>query len=450
MAFWSRIVDLVLPKRRGSVGDRVITAPPLWQQFWRIGGSLRPEDISEILRLADTGQVWRLVDLGNESRQKDPHLQAVLYTREIAAASLPWKVLEPEDATEQEKAAAALIRYVIATASGGNDGSVGIPALVAHLQRGNYFGYSVAETDWRKSEGWLVPAGFWTTPHRLFAFDSWDGKLKWSPLGPGWQTDLIDLLEEMPARFIQHQPTINGDVAAREGLLRVLVWAALFRNWTLRDWLTLAELAWKPWRIGTYHGDDNQEDRNVLWNIITSLTTTGAAVKSDRVDLDIQWPENGRAGSGRSAHAELFSVLGEGISKAVLGQTLTTEAGVKGTQALGSVQQLVRQDYKRADAMACSATLQRDLWTPLVRMNFGDKVRVPVALLVADEGVDRLQFAQAIQALQHAGLRIPAKWVRNEFGMPEPLEGEELVIPITVELPDEPANDGDENEKEAA
>lgn len=429
--------------------DRVVTVPPLWQQFWRIGGGLTPNDVSHILRLADTGQVWRLVDLGNESRQKDTHLQAVLYTREIGIASLPWKVLDPEDANERELEAGELIRYVLENANGGNDGSVGVVPLVAHLQRGPFFGYSVAETDWQKFDRWLVPAGFWTVPHRLFAFDGLDGKLKWSPLGPGMQASLVDLLEEFPARFIQHQPHVNGDVAAREGLIRVLVWAAIFRNWTLRDWLTLAELAWKPWRIGTYKvgasGSANKEDIDALWRVVESLTSTGAAVKSSAVELDVHWPENQPNGS-RSAHGELYSVLGEGMSKAVLGQTLTTEASARGTQALGTVQNQVREDYRRADAMACNATLMRDLWMPLIRMNFGDGVRCPAVMLVPDEGIDRLHFAQAMQALQSAGLRIPARWVRSEVGMPEPIEGEELMIPITVEPP-EPEQD---DEKEAA
>src|ERR1700723_1961153 len=75
--------------------------PPLYYQHTRIGGSLTPDDVSNILRTADTGYHWRLKDLGNECRQKDGHLQAILATRELAVASLrPHVTPASEDAID--------------------------------------------------------------------------------------------------------------------------------------------------------------------------------------------------------------------------------------------------------------------------------------------------------------------------------------------------------------
>ena len=66
----------------------MVATPSLYYQHTRIGGSLTPEDVSNILRTADTGYMWRLADLANESRQKDCHLQSILGTREMAIAGM--------------------------------------------------------------------------------------------------------------------------------------------------------------------------------------------------------------------------------------------------------------------------------------------------------------------------------------------------------------------------
>lgn len=435
MSLLTRIANAFRP--RTIVTERVIAPPALWQQFGRIGGGLTPEDVSNILRSADLGDITRLVDLGHQSRQKDTHLQSVLGTREMAVSGLPMRVIEPQDSSREERKCADLFRSIIDQATGrADDESFGFRELIAHLSSAPYFGFSVAESDWRKRDDRLVPGGFWAAPHRAFAFDQNDGRLKWAPIA-GTTSNLVSLPKEHPGRFIQFQPRINGDVQAREGLIRVLTWAALFRNWTLRDWMTLAEIAWKPWRIATYKAGASEEDRQNLWNIISTLTTTGAAVKPESTDLEIHWP-GGQVSSttgGQGAHNELYKSLAEGISKAVLGQTLTTEASQRGTQALGTVHNLVREDILNADASSISAVLMRDLWSVVKRLNFSERVRTPVVILDTSVGRDQLAFSQAVKNLSDAGVPgISAKWVLSEFGAPEAEEGEPLVVPITVDL----------------
>lgn len=432
MGFWDRVATVFGARRNTQyVGARIVTEPSLLEAYWRIGGNLTPEGVSNILRLADTGEVWQLVDLGNESRRKDTHMQSVLATRELAIAALPIKVIEPEEPSAQELEAVDLCKRTI-DAPGGIDDQVGFAPLVAHMQRGVYFGYSVGETDWQIERGRLVPRGWWQVPHRLFAFDHVDGRLKWSPLTVrGLRQGYTDLLREFPARFVQHQPRTNGDVAAREGLIHVLTWAALFRNWTLRDWLMLAELSWKPWRVATHENHD-KEIVDTLKAAIRSLTTSGGAVLPAGAKIEVFWPGGTSSPAGRGNHGELFDVLGKGMSKAVLGHELAIDSASRGTKEQGQGANWVRQDIKEWDALSVAATLRRDLFTPLVRLNFGENVRVPVVVPVASEEIDRLAFAEAIGELKKAGLRIPARWVRGEFGMPEPGDDEEV---LEVEVP---------------
>jgi hypothetical protein len=55
-------------------GSRLPTLA-LNNQFSRIGGAITPLQVSAIIQEADDGTTYRLVDLMNECRQKDCHLQ---------------------------------------------------------------------------------------------------------------------------------------------------------------------------------------------------------------------------------------------------------------------------------------------------------------------------------------------------------------------------------------
>ena len=71
-----------------SSRGRVIDDLPLWNQNARIGGGLKPADVTRIIRQADSGNMASLMDLANESPQKDCHLQAVLSQSEESIAGL--------------------------------------------------------------------------------------------------------------------------------------------------------------------------------------------------------------------------------------------------------------------------------------------------------------------------------------------------------------------------
>lgn len=445
MSVWNRIKAALAPSDVAI--PRVLTPRPLSQQFSRVGGGLTPQQVSSIILSADAGNVCRLVDLANEARQKDGHLQSILGTREMAVTRLPWKMVAPEAPTVREQEATEFAERAWAGAVGGVESDIGVSDALHKLQQAVYLGFSVVETRWALDGGRLVPGGFWWVPPRRFVFALEDGSLRHADFGR--TSAAVDLSAAFPGKFVQHQPIVNGDVPAREGLARVLMWSALFRNWTLRDWLTLAEIGWKPWRLGKYRKGANQEDIDALQRALDSLTTTGTATLPEAAELEVKWPggQVGGGGAGRSAHSELHGKLGEDMSKAVLGQVLTSDSGERGTKALGQVHERVREDIRDADAWALASTLQRDLIRPLIGFNYAADVRAPALVPVTNESVDRLDFAEAIERLHGVGLRIPQQWVRSEAGVPEPEAGDEL-LPIPVEFADDDAAEDDDRGEE--
>jgi len=398
----------------------------LVNQFTRIGGALTPTTVSAIIREADVGNLHRLVDLGNESRQKDGHLQSLLGTREAALVGLK-RVIEPFDSDADNVLVADFVRTAIGAAIGNGDDTVGFGDMIAHLSGAVFYSYAVSEIDWQRVGGWVVPLGFRNVSARRFNFSSEDGVLIFHDQNSGVPTGVGEQLHRVwPDAFIQYQPRVTGDVAAREGLIRVLVWAALFRNWTLTDWLRLAELAWKPWRMGKYKPDASDKDIDDLYTALENLSSQGVGVFSDRATIEVQWPERGRG--GKPDHATLIELLGHEMSKCVLGQTLTVEPGERGARSLGEVHDRVRKDLREVDALGVAAAFIRDLIEPLVRLNFGAGTPLPKFAFATDDAVDVGAFSRAVEGLVRAGSKLKQEWVRDKIGAPDPEPGDELLL----------------------
>ncbi len=431
-----------------ALRSRVVKDQSLWDQFQRIGGGLTPVQVSEIIREADAGYPARFVDLINEARQKDCHLQSVLFTRESAVVRLKWE-LHVEGSTKKKPKGARQTKLVEQALRG----NPALPALIAHLAGADYYGYAVSEIDWGvDARSRMVPIGFTNLSARRFGFRNADGKLIWrDSTTNGVEVDL----SAYPRKFIISQPRITGDVPAREGLGRVLSWASLFRNWTVSDWLKLAELAWKPWRIGVYKKDADEKDIDHLEALVEGLVASGSGTHAETVDLQLKWPEGGAGGSGKAAHGELFDRMGAEMSKAVIGQTLTTEQGSRGSQSLGKVHNDVRNDILEFDAKHIAAVITRDLIRPLIELNFGPGAPVPEFRFITRDSADMKSFAEAVEKL--AGptvkMRIGAEWARDEMGIPEPEDDDELLGSLEVDVSDldtpDPTNDPPEGEDDS-
>jgi phage gp29-like protein len=410
--------------------EPVIQEQQLWLQFQRIGGNLTPQQVSQIIIEADGGHISRFVDLANEARQKDGHLHSVLQTRELAVKGLEWSIEPPEKANGKEKRAARNCEAALRN-------SENLPDLIHHLSgAGPYHGHAHAETMWKKSGRWVVPDRWKLIHPRRFIFAQADGSLVFTDTGI--ESEAIDLIEAFPGKFIRYQPIVNGDARVREGLARILVWLALFRNWDLRDWLQLGEIGWKPWRIGKYTKEADKRDIEILKRVLRTLGTTGAAAIPDTTELNIEWPKGTMPTGGRSNHRELFDCMGAEMSKAVLGQTLTTEQGDRGSQSLGNVQDRVRGDILAADAIGEASAITRHIVRPFYQLNEGSTVRPGYFRFKTEDAVDLVQFTTAMKNLAGkggAGLRVPASWVRKQGGIPDPKEGEETIGGALEEKP---------------
>jgi len=423
----------------GKPGGESDGSPPWTEKYQRRAGSeLSPQYITTCNRNADLGRMSAYADLLDELHAADPHLSAVLFKRSSRVASARWEVT-PTNTTRKKALAKETARFCTELVQG-------IPHLsqvLLHLLGAIYHGRSAVELMWGETAGLgFVPQTVLPIhPRRLsYAAMNWELHLYDETGQPSKHTMYPGTpLSAYPAgKFVVHRPTSRGEYPTREGIGRIVQWFALFKRWTMRDWMAFAELAGRPGRIGYFGtGGANPEVRanalpaatpdhvKDLHYAMQEWTGAAFAVLPDTVRAEFV---NIAAGY-QDLHEKLIALINAEISKAVLGGTLTTDPGKLGARALGDTQQDEQLLIARWDARVLGEALTYQLLAPAVRYNYGPDAPVPQLILDVSPDKDRVQFAQYVKTLAEAGLNIPQSWVRDELNIPEAKQGESVLVP---------------------
>jgi len=201
---------------------------------------------------------------------------------------------------------------------------------------------------------------------------------------------------------------------------------SLVKKYSIKDWVTFAEVYGMPIRLGKYDATATQEDRDALIQAVIQLGTDAAGIISKNTEIEfIQSVKDAK---------NIYEALGEfcnkEMSKAVLGQTLTADVGNGASYAATKTHNEVRRDLTKADAKALAETLRRYLFHPLVRFNLGDGPNLPWMKHDLSEPEDEEKSAKVYSILiKDVGLPVGKKHVYEKFNIPEPEKGEEILTP---------------------
>lgn len=231
----------------------------------------------------------------------------------------------------------------------------------------------------------------------------------------------------LPAnKFIVHKYKARSGHTSRAGILRVVAWMYLFKNYDLKDWASFAEIYGLPLRLGKYAPGASDSDKAALMQALIQIGSDAAGIIPDGTSIDFITTEKT---SSSDLYERLARYCDEQISKAILGQTLTSDSG-GGSYAQSKTHNDVRHDLTVADCKALASTLRRDLIRPLCIFNFGEDKRIPYIRFDCEESEDLTQTATILGTLiEKVGLRVPTSFVYKKFSIPEPEEGEEIAKP---------------------
>lgn len=367
---------------------------------------LTPQRLGALLRAAEDGDATAYLELAEQMEEKDLHYRAVLATRKLQVASLEVTVEAASDQAD-DVAAADLVRLAL------NRSSLQIELFDILDAVGK--GFSVSEIIWETSEKQWMPRKIeWRDP-RWFEFDRVDGR---TPLlrGIGASTPLT------PFKYVTHVHTSKSGLPIRGGLARPVTWAYLFKNFDIKAWMVFVEAYGHPLRVGKFGPGASPQDKATLLRAVREIAADAAAIIP--AGMEIQFVESKLSGT-TSLHKEQADWFDKQVSKAVLGQTGTTDVGQHTGTA--NAHERVREDIEAFDAMQLGVTLTEQFGRPVVDLNMGPRRAYPTIKIFRPKPEDLDGLVDRVAKLVPLGLRVEESFIRDKIGVPDPDKGAQLL-----------------------
>lgn len=316
------------------------------------GDGLNPVRLAAILRAADMGEATQYLELAETIEERDLHYAGVLGTRRRSVSQLDVTVEAASDSAE-DVARADRVRQWLKR----DDLADEMFDVLDCIGKG----ISFTEIIWDSSEGQWQPARLeWRDPR-------WFG-VRRDDLKTPVMRSVAGGDEPLPAfKFIVAQIRAKSGLPLRSGLSRIAMWAYMFKKFAERDWAVFTQTYGQPLRLGKWGAGASEADKETLYRAVANIAGDCAAIVPE--SMAIEFVETGTVSATGELYERRADWLDKQISKAVLGQTSTTDAEIGGLGS-GKEHREVQEDIERSDAKAVAAILNRDLIRPWMQLEY--------------------------------------------------------------------------------
>lgn len=281
-----------------------------------------------------------------EELKRDAHAGAVLAKRKLAVTSRPWDV-EPASESADDKKAAALVKDALEM--------LRFNHIRKRLLEATLMGYAVSEVLWELRDGLVLPKNILARKQQRFLFDL-DGQLHLRTAQDMMEGELMP-----PRKFIVHRRGADDDSPYGTGIGGMLFWPVFFKRNTITFWLTFADKFGSPTALGKYPNGSQDPEKNKLLAALASIAQDAGVIVPEGMSIELL--EAARSGS-IDTYEKLVRYMDEQMSKAVLGETMSTTAASTG---LGSNQAGVQNDVRLEVAQDDATELDETINDTLVR-----------------------------------------------------------------------------------
>lgn len=205
------------------------------------------------------------------------------------------------------------------------------------------------------------------------------------------------------------------------GLLAKAALYVIYKRNAMADWAQFIELYGHPLKEGIYDGWDEESRRKMTDDL---FNMGGSAVIMHPKGTEIKIHDAGSKAASSDLYKSFLQFCNDEISKLELGNTLTTEAGDKGTQALGTVHQNVEDKIERSDREMTLNVLNYELTD--VFTNLGMNTTGGEFSFVVPQNKDLSARILIDTQLKNMGLPISDDYLYETYGIEKPKNYEEL------------------------
>lgn len=375
---------------------------------------LNPVRLARLLRAADMGDPLAYFELAEQIEERDLHYLGILGTRKRSIAQIDATVEAASDSPLDVEIADRIRRWIDRDELADETFDI-----LDGVGKGDAF----TEIIWDTSGGQWEPLRLeWRDP-RWFSYDRLDGR---TPLLRGGEDGNSPDCPLPPFKFIRHTVKAKSGLPVRSGLARIAAWAWMFKAFTQRDWAIFTQTYGQPVRIGKFRSGASDADKATLFRAVANIAGDCAAIVPE--GMSIEFIESKNVASGSDLYERRSDWLDRQMSKAVLGQTGTTDTKQGGLGDGGNkVHGDVREDIETADCKALAATLNRDLIRPWVDLEYGPQKAYPRLRIARPKAEDVKGLVEALDKLVPMGMRVQMSEVRDKFGLSDPDANAELL-----------------------
>ncbi len=200
------------------------------------------------------------------------------------------------------------------------------------------------------------------------------------------------------------------------GLLAIVAQYVIYKRGGFGDWAQFAEMFGMPFREMIY--DDYDDDtRNKLEEMLKDWGAASYSIHPRSAELKIH-DTAGSTGS-KDVYYDLIDTCDAAISKAILGNTLTTEQGDNGARSLGEVHKEEEDSKKASDMRFILAVMNTSVRSVLKRFGF-DLTNKVIAFRESDPDWYELQSKWNVIAGMMGEIPMDDDWIYETMGVPKP------------------------------
>ena len=303
-----------------------------------------------------------------EELESDAHLSAVINQRKSGVTDLLWEVDKGKSQARVHKAIQKMFELL------------DINKIVDEILDDFKWGYQPLEIMWAKPQNGLVyPANVVGKPPEWFIFDS-DNNLRFRSRENPTLGEIVPRRKFLLSQYIGRYKSPYGIA-----LLGRCFWPITFKKGGFKFWVAFTEKYGMPFGIGKVPRGASETEYDTMADNLYNMIQDAIAVIPD--DASFEFQQSDVSGSADTFH-KLLEFCNMEISKAIVGQTLTTESGSRGARSLGETHLKVEEKIITSDKRRVEAVFNT-LIKYIAEINFGEAIPLPEFRMYPEEEIDK-------------------------------------------------------------
>ena len=328
----------------------------------------------------------------------DAHLDAVKNKRCAAITSRAWTI----DGSKGDQNKAKFVEEYL--------WNIDLRNVISQMLEAIGFGYAVHEIVW---DAVSTDLGVLILPTAIK-----DRKQEWFKFGNDGELLLQakdSTRHEMPDRkflVTRNRPTTANPYG--NATYSRCFWPLAFKKGGLKFWMLFVEKYGMPKAIGKVPPTATDDEQQKFLKMLAGLIRDAVAVIPQTGSVELLETRL----SGTNPHAEIIAWADKAMSKAWLGETLTTEqTSSGGTQAMATVHNDVRADLALDDAAMVESSINQLIrW--IYEINWPNEKEIPWMNIILPEDLQEARLERDVKLTQ-LGVKFNAQYISDIYGIDE-------------------------------